>query len=620
MEVRNKSCTGTRARIKRRASGIRAGWSSLLFAVTLLTVLGIPCEGSAQKVRAWVDKDVATLEDQITLIVSLSDEKAPRGRPELPPLPEFRVTEGGSSSRIEIVNFKKSSSIQYTYFLLPRRAGIFTIGPVRVRIQDRTLESQPIQVRILPPDQSPEERPAVFITQEVDEKTPYRNQQIVYTFRFFQRSRVLEAQWDTPTFKDFWVEDLGKERHYETVLGGQNYSVTEIRKALFPLTKGAREIPECVLTCKLVSSTKRYQGGRRIFNDDFFSGSFFGGAGQTVTKALRAKAIDLDVRPLPARDRPEAFQGLVGTFNVQADVSDRDIRRGDSTTLTLTVTGEGNLRDLVTLGPEEIPGFRIYPDKPSFELRTQGTRVLSSRTFKKALVPLEEGALEIPPVQLAYFDPKEGAYRVARTDPINLSVAKGDPAESLPMMTSPPGSGSRTRIRIVGKDILPIHTGLAGTRNQVPSGSGLLPYFLLLLAPPCAFFLCFAVKRRKDRLEGDPHLVRRKQARKMANGELKEARKRLSDPEEKAYYSHLSRSVKGLIGDKLNLSALAFTPAETRRCLRGKGVREETVESLHAFLEELEYSQFVSGGHQTSDREAQYNTARKFVALLDKKL
>ena len=101
---------------------------------------------------------------------------------------------------------------------------------------------------------------------------------------------------------------------------------------------------------------------------------------------------------------------------------------------------------------------------------------------------------------------------------------------------------------------------------------------------------------------------------------MKEAKKQMSDLEQKTYYSHLSRSIKGLIGDKLNLSALAFTPAEIRRCLREQGVRKESVESLHAFLEELEYNQFVSGGQRTGEREEQYNKARKFVALLDKKL
>jgi hypothetical protein len=154
----------------------------------------------------------------------------------------------------------------------------------------------------------------------------------------------------------------------------------------------------------------------------------------------------------------------------------------------------------------------------------------------------------------------------------------------------------------------------------VPAGIGLLPYFLILLSPPLAYVLCFAVKRRKDLLEGDPHLVRKKEARRKADRELREARKRIATPEDKAFFSYLSRSIRGLIGDKLNLSARAFTPSEIRACLRERGVPEERVRELHDFLEELEYGQFVSGQREAGHREALVKRAREFLALLDKKL
>jgi len=614
--------SGRKNPVKTRRFLSPEGGFCLLLVVVLFLASAPPCLAEDLKVRAYVDKDVATLEDQIRLTVSVSGGKAGSSRraPQLPPLPDFHVTEGGSSSRIEIVNFRKSSSVQHTYFLLPRKAGIFTIGPIRVTQGGKIHQSRPIQVRILPPDQTPEERPAVFITQEVDEKDPYLNQQVVYTFRFFQRTRVVEAQWEAPDFQGFWVEELGKERNYETVLGGQRYSVTEIKRALFPLESGPRQIPEGVLTCKLLSRQRRPLGSRSILDDDFFSGTLFGGMGRTETKILRAPSVPMNVRPLPSQGQPSEFQGLVGNFRIQASVGDRDIRRGDSTTLTITVTGEGNLRDLLTVGPEEIPGFKIYPDKPSFELRVQGSLVVSTRVFKLALVPLEEGTLEIPSVQIAYFDPDTEAYQVAQTDPIPLSVKKGEASDSLPLITSPFGSGPKSKIQIVGKDILPIHTGRAGARAQVPAGRSLAPYFLVLLAPPFAYFLCFAVKRRKDRLAGDPHLGRKKEARRRAERELKEARKRIDAPGDKTFFSFLSRSIKGLIGDKRNLSARAFTPAEIRRCLEEAGIGKETTESIHAFLEELEYGQFVSGAGEAGQREAQFKKTRKLVSLLDKKL
>jgi len=620
MNATKSRCIGVERRQGDRGFPLRRwGW-------TVLLLLGIqcaacpPCWAQALEVQATVDKDVATLEDQITLTVSVSGDEGGRHVPRLPSLPDFHVVEGGTSSRIEIVNFRKSASVEHRYFLLPRKAGTFTIGPVRVQSDGQTAESRPVQVRILPADQTPEERPPVFITQEVDEEAPYLNQQVLYTFRFYQSARVVEAQWGAPDFQGFWVEDLGKERSYETVLGGRQYSVTEIRRALFPLESGPRQIPESTLTCKLLARQRRPLGGRSLFDEDFFSGTLFGGLGQTESKILRSKPIALSVRPLPAEGRPPGFQGLVGSFQIQASVGDREVRKGESTTLTLTVSGEGNLRDLLAVGPEAIPGFKIYPDKPSFDLRIQGNKVQSTRVFKIALVPLEEGALEVPSVEVAFFDPSSGSYRAARTGPIRLSVTQGEASDTLPPAAAPLGAGRKSIIQIVGQDILPIHTGQAGARPQVPAGPGLVPYFLVLLAPPLATLLCFAVKRRKDRLEGDPHLARKKEARRRAEGELREARKRIGDPGDRSYFGLLSRSIKGLIGDKRNLSARAFTPAEVRRCLEEAGLPPDTVNQLHAFLEEMEYSQFVSGPGEAGQREAQYRRAKKFVSLLDRKL
>jgi len=622
MNPPHRRCPGTAARTRPLRTAFRAGAACLLLALALGSPpAASPCRAQDLTVRAYVDKDVATLEDQITLTVSVSGGQGSLREPQLPPLPDFRVVAGGSSSRIEIVNFRKSSSVHYTYFLLPNKAGIFTIGPVRVQQAGQVRESRPIQVKVLPPQENPEERPAVFITQEVDEKDPYVSQQVVYTFRFFQRARVVEAQWNAPDLQGFWVEELGKERSYETILNGQNYSVTEIKRALFPLESGPRQIPEGSLTCKLVTRQQRTPRGRSLFDEDFFSGTLFGGMGQTESRILRAAAVPMDVRPLPAEGRPADFQGLVGAFRVEASVGEPEIRRGDSTTLTVTVSGEGNLRDLVSVGPQEIPGFKIYPDKPSFEVRAQGNKVLSTRVFKIALVPLEEGTLEIPPIGIPYFDPAAGAYRVARTDPILLAVREGDAADALPLLASPLGSaGAQSNIRILGTDILPIHTGRAGARAQVPAGRALLPYAGVLLAPPLAYFLCFAVKRRKDRLKGDPHLVRKKEARRRALQELKEARRRMGELEDRAFYSLLTRSITGLIGDKCNLPARAFTPEEIRRCLRETGLPPDTVEGIHAFLEELEYSRFVSGHNEAGQREVQFKKARGFVNLLDRKL
>lgn len=581
-----------------------------------LLVSGAAAESGAFEVSAWVDKTEATLEDQIFLTVSISGQRRLPSDPILPPLPDFSVTKGGSSSQTRIVNGSISTSVEATYLLAPRRTGSFTIGPVRIEQKGRTHQSQPISIKILPAATSTEERPMAFVTQHVDVRDPYVHQQIVYTFQFLRRVQSVEAQWDPPSFQGFWVEDLGKERQFEKVLNGQRYAVTEIKKALYPLSENPGQIEETRLTCKLVVQ----QGGAQRGMDSFFGDSFFGSRGQTITKNLGAKPIPLDIRPLPEAGRPETFEGLVGSFVVRADTGQNRLRVGDSTTLTVTVTGNGNLRDLVELSPQDMPGFKVYPDKPSFEVDMQGDRLHGTKVFKKALVPIEHGILEIPPQEVPYFDPEKGSYQIAGTAPIRLTVEENGEKEPLHLVTAAALPGSKSSIKILGMDILPIHTGLAGARRQAPSGMSLYATLASLLLPPCIFLACYGRKRRQERLEIDQHIVRRKEARKKATRLLREAKRRIHQPEDKEYFGELSRALKGLVGDKLNLNTLACTPVEIERCLLNKGMGEEKAKGAREFLEELEYDQYVSTRLEAGEREARHKKAQKLLAQLDKRL
>ena len=60
---------------------------------------------------------------------------------------------------------------------------------------------------------------------------------------------------------------------------------------------------------------------------------------------LATSPVTLNVRPLPASREPADFSGLVGKFRVSASLSKSSLPVGDSTTLSVVVEGEGNIRD-----------------------------------------------------------------------------------------------------------------------------------------------------------------------------------------------------------------------------------------------------------------------------------
>jgi hypothetical protein len=569
--------------------------------------------------QATVDKTEATLEDQIILTVSVSGLRGLNERPELPPLPDFVVNEGGTSSRTEIINGQVNSSIEFTYALSPRRSGRFAIGPVTLTIRGETYKSTPVMVTILSAEHPAEGRPEAYITQEIDTTTPYMNQQIIYTFRFLSRVQTMDAQLQPPSFQGFWTEDLGKERHYQRLIGGIPYSVTEIKKALFPMNTGPSQIEESLLTCKLLVPQKRSRRSDFPFDDSFFSNPFFR-MEESVTRTLHAEPIHLEVRPLPREGRPQDFKGLVGEFRIRAELGQSQLKAGDSTTLTITVQGRGNLRDLTDVSMQNLATIKIYPDNPSFQMEQVGDYIEGTKVFKKALVPLQEGPLEIPPLKVVYFEPVSGTYTVAKTEALKLSVLRAPEKEGLHMVEALSPAGQKMTVRSLGEDILPIHTALSPASSTVASSGSLWIAVGMFLAPPLAFFSSLGIKRRKDRLELDRSYARRKEAGRNAGRELGQAKRRIAAEGDREFYRELSRCIKGFIGDKENLSALALTPPEIDQKLRASGLKPELSQAVRELLEELEYCQYVTSQKTVGEREALFKRTKKILAQLNNKL
>jgi hypothetical protein len=199
-------------------------------------------------------------------------------------------------------------------------------------------------------------------------------------------------------------------------------------------------------------------------------------------------------------------------------------------------------------------------------------------------------------------------------------VEENGETEPLHLVTAAALPGSKSTIKILGKDILPIHTGLAGARRQVPTGMSLYATLGGLLLPPCIFLACYGRKRRQERLETDQHILRRKEARKKANRLLRETRRRVRQPGDKEYFGDLARSLKGLVGDKLNRNTLAYTPMEIEQCLLDQGIDEKQARGTREFLEQLEYDQYVSTRLEADEREARHKKAQKLLVHLDKRL
>ena len=140
----------------------------------------------------------------------------------------------------------------------------------------------------------------------------------------------------------------------------------------------------------------------------------------------KSAEIEIEVVPLPAEGQPKNFPpNNVGAFTIAAAVDRDDVQPGEPFTLTVTIEGKGNIDVLDPGAWPKIPGVRRYDPKTSAE-RHGGMVVGGVRTWEFLLIPERSGTLTIPAHELSYFDPAEGRYKVAKSEPVSVLVG-GDP-------------------------------------------------------------------------------------------------------------------------------------------------------------------------------------------------
>ncbi|MGB6639423.1 MAG: BatD family protein [Thermoanaerobaculia bacterium] len=556
----------------------------LVVCLILLAVSAVwlPVAAAAQeRIQASVDRAEISEEDQILLQITIEGSRG--AEPTLPELPDFDVFSRGQSTQMSFVNGRMSSSVSYSYSLVPKRSGSFQIGSATVELDGEVHSSSPITVRVLAASEQPAESRDLFLSAKVSTRSAFVGQQIVYTWRFYRRVQIGNARVDSMEFDGFTVEDLGEVREFQTKVNGVEYLVSEIRRALFPQEEGNLVIPPSRLSCEvLVRSSRR----RRSLIDDVF------GSASRQTKVLRTKPIEIEVRTLPTA--PPGFSGLVGDFELEAGLSKQELQVGESVTLRLTVKGSGNVQMIGAPELPEMPAFKVYDDKPDGAIERSGATLSGYRSYRKALVPLEAGDLAVPPMSLTFFDPETESFRTARTEALPLVVRPAQGEEELRLTESmAPGTG-KVAVRILADDILPPYRGLdaVARRSQTALDRALLLGGLLL--PPLGFVGTLMAQRRRRRFALDSGLRRRREALGRARKCLKRIEAQSEGEDSAAASRFASRCLREYVGDKLDVEGSALTPTETEELLRAHGVEEEVVEETCRLLDRLDAAQYSS--------------------------
>lgn len=272
--------------------------------------------------------------------------------------------------------------------------------------------------------------PACIVEVETEPSNPVVGQQVLYRVRIFRRADVSRVHWvHPPAFPNLRAEWLpGRAEDTRASRHGSLYLVREEQRALFPGWAGTVRLPSFEIRCE--------QSGER------------------QESSVPVPSVTLDVAEPPAKGRPADFDGVIGPVQAQALAEQQEITLGESVRVSILVRGASNVWDVKPpFGSLEPRGrYEVFPMRPELDLET-GERLYVRRYFRFDFVPREVGSLEIPTIEVPFYDPTRRRFGRAVTEPVRVTVRERDePAPGRSATTTPeaePTSESSADVLII---------------------------------------------------------------------------------------------------------------------------------------------------------------------------
>ena len=555
-----------------------------------------------------------------------------------PEMPDFDIIAGpysSQSSSTSFVNGQRTStfSLTYTYTLLPRKEGSFTIDPASIVVGGDTYHSNALKVTVLPADEaepatSSQQQSAtaattqstssnrnsdIFIKTQVSKTKVHEQECILLSYKlYFAGVDVAQFTNNTklPEFKGFLKQEL-EQGEVQTELehyNGRNYQTAILyRTLLFPQKAGDIEIDPA--TFEAVIRVQNRAQVRSIF-DDFFA------TYSNVTKPLTAQGVTIHVQPLPA-GKPAGFSGGVGSFSVHSSISSNSITTNDALTIKLSISGKGNMKMVKTPSVDWPDGFEVYDPKVSNNFKNTTSGVSGSKDIEYLAIARAAGDYTIPAITFSYYDTNDNSYKTLTTEEYTVHVARGANDADQTVVTTGTFT-NKEDIQKLGTDIRYIETkSLQTDKSQGKGLTGL--WWLWYVIPALLSILLFVVFRKQIRDNADITKVRYRKANKVAQKRLKKAKKLLSDNQDAAFYEEIERAAWSYLSDRLSIPQANLTKENISGILRSKSISEELIAEVSNVLSTAEFARYApsAAGSKTELYDA---TAKLIDNLEDTKL
>ena len=529
-----------------------------------------------------------------------------------------------TSSSIQVVNgsMTRTVSNSYSYVLRAEKEGTFTIGPATIVVDGDVVSSDPYTVTVLADASSAgtsaqggqsqggttqrqqTSDPQVngqdlFLKVIPSKRSAYVGEPVVLTYKLYTRVPVSQLTISKmPAYGGFWMRECDDNngstlRQSTEVVNGIEYTTAEVKKVvLIPQKAGKLTIEPMGLECLAQIMTQRTPSQSNDPFDIFFNDPFFSRNYTNVQKNMETSYINMEVKSLPEDGKPASFTGAVGSYKFAAAIDADETSTNEALTLTMTISGNGNLELLNMPKPNFPPDFEVYDPKITSGVEANGQGMSGTRKAEYLVIPRRAGDFNIPPVEFSYFDPAKQQYITLKSTPMSVKVNKGsgDDSEGGGLYAS-----NQEDIKYLGSDVRHIKMNDAKLKSTDQHFFGSVVYFVILAALLLVFLLALLLVRSRRQFKQDVVLVRNKQATKVAKGRLKNAYKFLKEQDQNHFYEEMSQALWGYISDKLGIERSVLSMDTVKEAMMQKGIEESLANEFVETLDTCEFARFAPG-------------------------
>lgn len=530
-----------------------------------------------------------------------------------PKFENFRIVGGPSQSiRNSWINGKRSYSKTYSYFLSPIEKGTFEIGQASIEVDGEIYKTLPVQVTVTssvdkptnPNDPNYLADKKIHLVAELSNNKPFLNEAISVTYKLYVSTDTGVDNWrelEAPRYANFWSNniDIKSLNVQNGTYKGEPYRYVVLRRTLlYPQKTGELKIEPLTLDISV-----QVPSNRRDFFGNLISSS--------VNKTVSSGSSIVDVKPLPANNKPKDFNGAVGKFNFEIKSDKKELLVDEAFQLSLIVSGKGNF-NLFDDPKISLPtSLEVYEPEKISNVSVSTSGIKGKVNNKYTVVPNNPGKYTIPQIKFSFFDPELEEYKTIYSDPIFIDI---DGVYKNSVDSENNSNQIKTnKIQLSKNQFSSFKTKTKFSKLNDSIFFNSVFYWILFIAP---FALCFIIViiTKIIRNYNSKKIDELKLARTLTNKLLADSKTLIGNKEE--FYESIDKALTTYLKSKLNVKNSEFKNEVISIKLKQINVDEKSIDLLFEVFKNCQLARYTPLDIDAMSDD--YEKAKRFIELLEK--